>query len=207
VSQSTTTPAPDAAPDAARSEPVDGLRPRRADAQRNYERILIVARDAVSRRGADIVLEDVAREAGVGIGTLYRHFPTRQDLFEATFLDEAQELRVRAEDLADGASPLAALAEWLQLQIDFGARGRSMGAAVMNAKHTEGSEIQLACLAMRASGAALLRRAQAAGEVRPGVELAEVLRLIHGLALANEQGPDPVLATRMFDLVIAGIRA
>jgi AcrR family transcriptional regulator len=186
---------------------VGASRPRRADAQRNYERILVVARAAVSRRGADIVLEDVAREAGVGIGTLYRHFPTRQDLFEATFLDEAQELRARAEDLAGDAFPLAALAGWLQLQMDFGARGRSMGAAVMNAKHTEGSDIQLACVAMRESGAALLRRAQAAGEVRPGVELAEVLRLIHGVALANEQAPDPVITARMFDLVIAGISA
>lgn len=182
-------------------------RPRRADAQRNYERILAVARAAVVERGADIVLEDIARDAGVGIGTLYRHFPTRQDLFEATFLDEAQELRVRAEDLADGPSPLDALVGWLHLQMDFGAHGHSMGAAVMNAKHTEGSAIQQACIGMREAGTVLLHEAQAAGTVRPDVDMGDVLRLIHGVVLVNEQTPDPDRAARMFDLVIAGIRA
>jgi AcrR family transcriptional regulator len=181
-------------------------RPRRADARRNYDRILAVARAAIAERGADVVLEDIAREAGVGIGTLYRHFPTRQALFEATFLDEAEELRTRAEGLVDAPSPLEALVVWLRLQMDFGAHGRSMGAAVMNAKHTEGSDIQLACVAMREAGAQLLARAQAAGEVRAGVEMGDVLRLIHGVVLANDQAPDPERTTRAFDLVIAGIR-
>jgi AcrR family transcriptional regulator len=189
------------------SETTATQRPRRADAQRNYERVLAVARGAVAERGADIVLEDIAREAGVGIGTLYRHFPTRQALLEATFLDEAQELRARAEDLAGASSPLDALTDWLRLQMDFGAHGHSMGAAVMNAKHTEGSAIQVACVAMRAAGAALLREAQAAGEVRPDVDMSDVLRLIHGVVLVNEQTPDSDRATRMFDLVVAGIRA
>ncbi len=84
-------------------------RTRRADAQRNYDRIVAAARAALAERGIDVVLEDVAREAGVGIGTLYRHFPTRQALFEATFLDEALELRDRAEELTDDPSPLDAL--------------------------------------------------------------------------------------------------
>jgi AcrR family transcriptional regulator len=181
-------------------------RPRRADAQRNYERILSVARAAVAARGADVVLEDIAEQAGVGIGTLYRHFPTRQALFEATFLDEAEELRSRAEDLATAPAPLDALIDWLRLQMAFGARGRSMGAAVMNAKHTEGSAIQLACVDMREAGAQLLRRAQAAGAVRSGVEMVDVLRLIYGVVLANEHSTDPERAEPMFELVIAGIR-
>jgi AcrR family transcriptional regulator len=182
--------------------------PRRADAQRNYDRILAVARAAVAERGDDIVLEDIAREAGVGIGTLYRHFATRQELLEAAFLDEAEELRARAEGLVDEPAPLDALITWLRLQLDFGAHGRSMGAAVMNAKHTEGSDIQLACVSMREAGAVLLRRAQAAGEVRPGVEMPDVLRLMHGIVLVNEQAPeDPGRAGRLFDLVIAGILA
>jgi AcrR family transcriptional regulator len=182
-------------------------RPRRADAQRNYERIVAVARAAVTEQGADVVLEDIARRADVGIGTLYRHFPTRQALFEATFLDEAVDLRARAEALADAPSPFEALVQWLHLQMDFGARGRAMGAAVMNAKHTDGTEIQLACASMRTAGDALLQRAQAAGEVRADVEMTDVLRLILGVVMANEQAADPERAERMFDLVIAGIRA
>jgi hypothetical protein len=82
-----------------------------------------------------------------------------------------------------------------------------MGAAVLNAKHTEGSEIQLACLAMRASGAVLVKRAQDAGTVRPDVEMLDLLRLMHGIVLANEAAPEPEQAERMFELVMAGIRA
>ncbi len=180
---------------------------RRADAQRNYDLILAAARAAIAERGASIVLEDIARDAGVGIGTLYRHFPTRQDLLEAAFLDEALELRERAIALADAPSTFDALVDWLRLQRDFGAHGRSMGAAVMNAKHTEGTEIQIACASMRDAGAVLLRQAQEAGVVRADVDLIDVLRLIHGIVLANEQTPDARRVEAMFDLVIAGIRA
>ncbi len=180
--------------------------PRRADAQHNHEVILAAARAAVAVRGDDIVLEDIARSAGVGIGTLYRHFPTRQELLEATFLDEALELRQRAEELKTAPAALGALIDWLRLQMDFGAHGRSMGAAVMNAKHTEGTEIQIACVSMRDAGAVLLRRAQDAGEVRPDVEIASLLRLMHGIVMANEHAPDQSLVNPMFDVVIAGIR-
>ncbi|MBO0693623.1 MAG: TetR/AcrR family transcriptional regulator [Acidimicrobiaceae bacterium] len=192
------------------TQPHGSRRPRRADAQRNYERILDVARAAVAEHGGDVVLEDIARQAGVGIGTLYRHFPNRQALLEAVFLDDAEHLRSCAEEMCDDCGDRPALddlVEWLRLQLVFGARGRSMGAAVMNAKHTEGSTIQLACLAAREAGAVLLRRAQDAGQVRPGVDLADVLRLIHGIVIASEGADDdPERAARMFDLVIASLR-
>jgi AcrR family transcriptional regulator len=197
------------------SQVTESKRPRRADAQRNYDRVLAVTRETVAEQGGDIVLEDIARRAGVGIGTLYRHFPTRQDLLEATFLDEAQELTARADELAGGLAgdpeggqaAFDALVVWLRAQLAFGTRGRCMGAAVLNAKHTEGSEIQLACLAMRASGAVLVKRAQDAGTVRPDVEMLDLLRLMHGIVLANEAAPEPEQAERMFELVMAGIRA
>ena len=179
---------------------------RRADAQRNHDVILNVARTAIAERGANVVLEDIARDAGVGIGTLYRHFPTRQDLLEAAFLDEAFELRDRAQDLAADESAFGALVNWLRCQMDFGARGRSMGAAVMNAKHTEGSEIQMACVEMREAGSVLLRRAQESGEVKPDIDLIDVLRLMGGIVMANENAPDPERVDRMFNVVIAGIK-
>jgi AcrR family transcriptional regulator len=182
-------------------------RTRRADAQRNYDRIVAAARVAIAEHGSDIVLEDIAREAGVGIGTLYRHFPTRQALFEATFLDEALELRDRAEELADDPSPYDALVTWLRQHLDFSAHGHAMGAAVMNLKHTEGSDMQRVFSEMREVGNTLLRRAQDVGEIRPDVDLSDITRLVHGIVLINERAPDPERAERMFDVVIAGIRA
>ena len=121
------------------NKPSQTNRPMRADAQRNYASLLNTARVAVSEHGADIVLEDIARSAGVGIGTLYRHFPTRQDLLEAVFLDETNELRARAKELASAPVPFDALMGWLRLQMDFAAHGRSMGAAIMAAKYVLGT--------------------------------------------------------------------
>ena len=188
------------------NEPTPTPRAMRADAQRNYATLLKVARAAVSERGADISLEDIARSAGVAIGTLYRHFPTRQDLLEAVFLDETNELKVRAEELADSAMPFDALITWLRLQMDFAARGRSMGAAIMAAKHVPGTRIYAANKAMLQAGGVLLRRAQDAGQIRTEVNLLDMVRLVYGIVMVNEHASDPDGIDRMLDLVIAGIR-
>ncbi len=187
-------------------EPPQANRPMRADAQRNYASLLKVARAAVSELGSDIVLENIARSAGVAIGTLYRHFPTRQDLLEAVFLDETNELRAHAEALASAPVPLDALISWLRLQMDFAARGRSMGAAIMAAKHVPGTRIYDANKAMHEAGNVLLLRAQSAGHIRTDVHLVDVMRLVYGIAMVNEHASDPDGANRMLDLVIAGIR-
>jgi AcrR family transcriptional regulator len=178
----------------------------RSDAQRNYASLLKAARFAVSERGADISLEDVARSAGVAIGTLYNHFPTRQDLLEAVFLEETNELRVYAEELASAPNPLDALIKWLRLQMDFAARGRSLGAAVMSTKHVPGTRIAAANVAMRQAGEVLLHRAQAAKQIRTDVDIVDVVRLVYGIVMVNERASDPDGLNRMFDLVIAGIR-
>jgi AcrR family transcriptional regulator len=178
----------------------------RVDAQRNYASLLSTARVAVSERGADIVLEDIARSAGVAIGTLYRHFPTRQDLLEAVFLDETNELRAHAEELASAPDPLDALISWLRLQMDFAARGRSMGAAMMAAKHVPGTRIYDANKAMHEAGEVLLLRAQAAEQIRTDAHMLDVVRLVYGIAMVNEYASDPDGANRMLDLVIAGIK-
>lgn len=188
------------------NEPTPINRRMRADAQRNYASLLKTARAAVSELGSDIVLEDIARSAGVAIGTLYRHFPTRQDLLEAVFLDETNELRAQAEELANAPVPFDALMSWLRLQMDFAARGRSMGAAIMAAKQVPGTRIYAANKAMREAGNVLLLRAQAAGQIRTDVHLIDVMRLVYGIALVSEHASDPDGANRMLDLVIAGIR-
>jgi AcrR family transcriptional regulator len=144
------------------NEPPPANRPMRANAQRNYASLLNTARVAVSERGADSILEDIARSAGVAIGTLYRHFPTRQDLLEAVFLDETNALREHTELLASAPVPFDALMSWLRLQMDFAARGRSMGAAIMAAKHVEGTRISDANKAMHEAGEVLLLRTSVA---------------------------------------------
>src|SRR5499433_1511780 len=97
------------------SAPAREPRPMRADAQRNYERLLSAAAAAFAEHGADDVsLEEIARRAGVGIGTLYRHFPTRQALLEAVYRDQVEALRARADELLVSVPPGAALAIWLR---------------------------------------------------------------------------------------------
>lgn len=187
---------------------VTSQRPLRADARRNQERLLAEAREAFNRDGPDACLEDIARRAGVGIGTLYRHFPTRQDLQEAVFLGQAEELGHRADELANDPDPLEGLISWLRLQVDFGCFGRKLGTAVMTAKHREGAPIQQACSQARDRGAVMLRRAQDAGQVRGDVDLGDLLRLLHGMVLATAETPDTSeQVDRMFALVVAGLRA
>lgn len=181
--------------------------PRRADARRNREKLLEVARVLIDARGGSVALEEVARQAGVAIGTLYNHFPTRQALFQAVFAGEAEALRQRAADWAEDPDPGEALFRWLRLQLEYGSRGRSMGAGVMNMRHEEGSAAQRTHAGMQAAGEVLLRRAQASGQVRPDVDLARILRLILGILLANEDAPDPEGTLPMLQIVIDGISA
>lgn len=182
-------------------------RSRRSDAQLNYDRLVAVARTATEERGERISLEDIARQAGVAIGTLYNHFPTRQDLLAATFIDETEELRARAVELINAAVPADALREWLHLHLQYSARGRGLGALVMSWKYVEGSDMQVAFQAMREAGEQLFGRAVDNGDVRGGVQLIDMLRLIWGMEFICAQATaPPERVNAMFDVVIAGLR-
>jgi AcrR family transcriptional regulator len=161
--------------------------PKRADARRNYERLLTAATAAFAEHGADDVsLEEIARRAGVGIGTLYRHFPARQALLEAVYRDQVDGLDALGAKLLTAESPGAALGEWLRAFVAFGRTERS----VILRRRTE----------------ELLSRAQDAGEARPGVLAADILRLTHGLIMATEAAPaDPDQQERLLSLVIGGL--
>ena len=111
-----------------------------------------------------------------------------------------------AEELVNDPAPVDALINWLEMMVEYGARGRSMGAAVMSIRHIEGSDIHRVHAAMHEAGSVLLSRGQATGDVRPEVTLERVLRLILGILLANEDAPDPEGVGPMFDIVISGIR-
>ena len=117
------------------TQSIETARRPRADAVRNRERVLVAAKAVFSKGGADASLEAVAKRAAVGIGTLYRHFPTREALFEAVYRHEVQQLSELAEQLKDETSPVEALRRWLHSDIELVATRLTMSAALMSAVH------------------------------------------------------------------------
>jgi AcrR family transcriptional regulator len=183
--------------------------PMRADARRNRDLLLSAALAAFTEHGADDVsLEEIARRAGVGIGTLYRHFPTRQDLLEAVYRDQVEALCARAADLLDQPSPADALATWLRAMVAFSATKRSLVTSML-ATMDKNSEIFSACsTAIRGAVESLLARAQQAGEIRRDVDAGDIMRLSHALTVAAERaGQDLEQAERLLGLMLDGLRA
>jgi AcrR family transcriptional regulator len=179
----------------------------RSDARRNYGILLAAAKAAFEEHGPGASLDDIARRAGVGIGTLYRHFPTRQSLLEEVVRDRLDALRARADGLLDSPSAGFALSSWLQTLVEHAATYRGLSASVMITMLDEGTPLFASCRAMRAAGLALLTRAQEAGEVRPDVGYSELLLLVYGLAWATEQVPDGAGQTdRLLSLLMDGLR-
>jgi AcrR family transcriptional regulator len=187
-------------------EDVPVRRPR-ADAVRNRARIVETASEVFAARGSEASLEEIARGAGVGIGTLYRHFPTREDLVEAVFHDRLDELQHLAEALLVSDRPWEALSTWLHEQLVQAAACRGLAAEAMLSMLAQDEKEPRACEAMRQAGAALLARAQAAGEVRTEVDIDDLVRMVQAVTLAAEESDDPASAERMFQFVLDGIRA
>lgn len=186
-----------AAGTAAKAKPADGMR---ADARRNYQRLLAAAGEAFAERGADDAsLEEIARRAGVGIGTLYRHFPTRQALLEGVYRDQVDALDARAAELMQADSPAAALAEWVAVLVAFGKTKRSLTSGMLD------SELLSSCRdVLRGANDALLARAQRAGAVRADVQGTDVIRLAHGVSMVAD-AEDPGQADRMLALILDGL--
>jgi AcrR family transcriptional regulator len=183
--------------------------PKRADARRNYDRLIAAATAAFTEHGADDVsLEEIAKRAEVGIGTLYRHFPSRQSLLEAVYADQVEGLEQLAAKLLTSESPRDALAQWLRAMVMFGRTKRNLSAALVQMIGKD-SELLSACgAALRASASALVERAQQAGVVRSDVQGADVLRLTHGLILAADwSAGDAGQVDRMLGLVMDGLTA
>jgi AcrR family transcriptional regulator len=177
-------------------------RPKRADARRNYAKLVEAARAAFTEADADASLEDIARRAGVGIGTLYRHFPTRQVLIEAVYVDEVETLSRSARDVADLA-PWQALTAWLRRYVDYVATKQ----ALANELFAEGasSEVFANCRsALYSAGGPLLERAQQARAVRRDVAIADVLYLISGVAKISTANREQ--AERILEVALDGLR-
>jgi AcrR family transcriptional regulator len=178
-------------------------RPQRADARRNYEKLLTAAGEAFAENGTAASLEDIARRADVGIGTLYRHFPTRQDLLEAVYIDEVEEMSRAAADLTD-LEPWDALVTWLHQFVRYAATKRALADEMM-ATVDRDAEVFVACrTAITAAGDLLLRRAQEAGGVRPDTNFTDVGRMVAGIAAIRTADPGQI--ERILDVALDGLR-
>ena len=188
--------------------PIATVRRQRADARRNSERVLDAARAVFAEHGPEASLEEVARRAEVGIGTLYRHYPTRQALLAAVFRDDVESARARAEELLQSDAPLDAFTTWLHDQLEQAGACRGLAASVMITMLDEQPDLPSPCEAMREGGAALLARAQASGDVRADANIDDLLRLVSAIAIATEDARDgDAQAERMFALLMDGVSA
>ncbi|WP_051712426.1 TetR/AcrR family transcriptional regulator [Spirillospora albida] len=196
--------------------PQGAVRQERADVRRNRARLLAAAREVFGRDGAGASLEAVARRAGVGIGTLYRHFPARQDLLEALLADGFDRLAARARDLASAPDPGEALLEWLRAFVTAVTEFRGMAASARVAlwvpEHRPGEPAVDAGAArsggragqVRAAGEALFVRARDAGDVPSGADFADVLALACAVGMVAEQ--ERGASERLLSLAASGFR-
>lgn len=178
----------------------------RADAQRNYARLLAVAAEEIALNGADASLEQIARLAGVGSGTVRRHFPNRHALLAAVFRERVESLHAHAADLSGRPDSRAALLEWLTAVTTSAATIRGLAVALNRDCGDEPGPAHEHCATSRLldAGAPLVR--QAAGALAPGVTVADLLALVTGIALATENHPDPAAeAGRLLGLAFSGI--
>ncbi|MGW2639589.1 TetR/AcrR family transcriptional regulator [Streptomyces sp. NPDC001348] len=184
------------------------VKPMRADARRNYERLLKVAAEAFAEHGENASLDDIAKRAGVGSGTLYRHFPTRQALLEAVYVDAIEAQAARADEIAKELPPGEALSEWLN-ELGVGmiqVRGLK---ALLGSVVTDGSSVAVTACGNSLKGAArrLVEAAQQEGTLRGDVESIDILRLAHGVATASELADDGgKLIRRYLSLLTEGLR-
>lgn len=178
-------------------------RPKRADARRNYEKLLAAAREAFAEGGTGTTLEDVARRAGVGIGTLYRHFPNRQDLLEAVYLDEVRAICESADRYAD-LPPWEALTGWLREFVSFAATKRALAEEMFTLISRDAQVFKSCALVIYGAGEPLLKRAQEAGVVRADTDIGDVTKMVSSIAAMRASDPEQI--ERVVNVALDGLR-
>lgn len=179
----------------------------RADSLRNRNLLLTAAKAAFTETSADAPLEDIARRAGVGIGTLYRHFPTREALVAAVYARELEQLANAADSLLAQRGAGEALEAWLDLLIDYMATKRVVAAA-LQADPGEGSRVYAqAGATILPALKRLTETAHAAGDIRADIDFEDILRMMSGLSIGYEKPGWDVGARRLLSVMMAGLRA
>jgi AcrR family transcriptional regulator len=184
------------------------LRRPRADAARNRELVLEAAKSVFSAGGTEASLEAVARRAGVGIGTLYRHFPTREALFEAVYRREVEQLAELADELKAGnVQPTEALRRWLRSNVEFVAtkKGVSAALALALAAHRSSELSAYSFDRLTKAVGALLDRAVAAGEIRGDISPEDVLRALVGMCYMHDQPGWQASVLRLVEVFVDGL--
>jgi AcrR family transcriptional regulator len=184
----------------------ENIRRPRADAIRNRERVLEAAKTVFSAGGPDASLEAVARRAGVGIGTLYRHFPTREALFEAVYRREVQQLIELAEQLKSEAEPVDALRRWLRSNVALVATKKGMLAALALTVHGSSELYAHTFDRLTKAVGALLERAVAAGEIRADISPEDLVRALIGMCYMHDQPGWQKSVVRLLDVFVDGLR-
>jgi AcrR family transcriptional regulator len=185
------------------TQPDLAQRPKRADARRNYDRLVVAAHEAFTEADRSASLEDIARRAGVGIGTLYRHFPTRADLIEAVYVEEVESLCRSADDLA-AQPPWEALVGWLRRFVAYMATKQALADELLAVADRDADIFKACRTAFYGAGAPLLARAQASGDVRPDVGIDEVVRMVVGIA--KIPAADAAEIERILSVALDGLR-
>ena len=176
----------------------------RADAQRNRERILAVAKAAFARMGADATLDDIAKQSGVGPGTLYRHFPTREALLEAVYRAEVEKLAAAEQELAQKLPPIEALRAWMLMFVDYIA-AKKIIAPALNASAGGHSKVFEASYGQIGEAIrAQVKRAVDNGEIRKDLDAVDLLRALVGVAYTTTDPDWKKSARRLVDILIAG---
>jgi AcrR family transcriptional regulator len=177
-------------------------RPQRADARANHAKLVAAARALFTEKGTSAPLEEVAERAGVGIGTLYRHFPARQALLEAAYVDEVEAMARAASELEE-LPPWDALSQWLHQYVGFAATKRALNEALMETDPS--SNVLVTCrTAIVGAGTTLVERAQHAGVVRNDTTFPDIVRMVGAIALVPTE--DPEQKDRLLELALDGLR-
>jgi AcrR family transcriptional regulator len=179
------------------------VRPKRADARRNYDKVLTAAREAFAEGGESTALEEIARRAGVGIGTLYRHFPNRQALLEALYVNEVEEVCRSAAEL-DGGDPWEALSSWFERLMGYLATKQALSGELLNYLDRDSALFQVCRTSLYDAGGPMLRRAQEAGAARPDVEFPELMQML--MAISKIPVADPSQTEHMLRIALDGLR-
>jgi AcrR family transcriptional regulator len=183
-----------------------GGRKPRADAQRNRERILEVAKQAFTRSGADASLDDIAKQAGVGPGTLYRHFPTREELLKAVYRNELENLAAAGEKFAESMPPVEALRAWLLLFVDAIAAKQIIAPALNTLLGDHKRVFEASYARVQEEIRRLVKRAIRSGDIRKDLDPGDLLRVLVGVANVASSPDWQPSARRLVDILIAGSR-